>query len=227
MSITGLPRIWPTIDIPGVAEGGSTYWDVDLDAMPPVEITADGTLDWLLNAPTHVHSLEEGPDDRPERQANPEGLEVVAANMRLPVAFRRFIEDPEPRRHIRSATDCFLDLGHFVVSLDDGGSLVHFLSDQQWVLHWLLYVEQEGSEAVIATGDPIGYEDHETMPVEVKATEWPGDAVVCGDSFEEFLYRYWAMNELFFRLAVDDQTLDDLPEELRTYARRHPTKPST
>jgi hypothetical protein len=60
----------------------------------------------------------------------------------------------------------------------------------------------------------------------IDVTAPPQLLAVCSDSFEEFLYRYWAMNELFFQLAIDGKSLDQLPDELRAYAARYPRKPS-
>jgi hypothetical protein len=191
--------------------------------MPAAMPGFEGTLDWLLNAPVHDRSLEKGPDDPAERDANAAGLEAIASSAPFPSAFRRFIRDPEPRRHIRSATACYLDLAHFPVQLSDGGILVHFLSDQQWVLHWLLYVSSEGAEAVLASPDPLGFDDGENEPVHfVDIATAPHELTVCADSFEEFLYRFWAENELFFRLAVDEVSLDGLPAALRAYALAYP-----
>jgi hypothetical protein len=140
-AMPGIPRLWWTIGVPGVLERRyATYWPVPLDAMPPVGRVFNGTLDWLLDWPTHDPSLQRGPDDPAERDADPKGLHAIAPGLSGPSAFRVFIEDPEPRRHVRSGTACYLDLAHFAVPVSDGGILIHFLSDQQWVLHWLLYV---------------------------------------------------------------------------------------
>jgi hypothetical protein len=151
---------------------------------------------------------------------------VVAPDLRVPRSFRRFIEDPGPRRHVRSATACYLDLGDFPVRVSDGGTLIHFLSDQQWVLHWLLYVGPNGSEAVVTTPEPLGFDDGETEPVhDLDPGAWLGSLAVCADSFEQFLYHYWAMNELFFRL-MRAKNPEALRPDLRAYAERYPRTPS-
>jgi hypothetical protein len=223
-----LPRLWPTIDLPGIAERRQTYWTLDLDAMPQIDTTLDGSLGWLADSPARGRSLERGPDDPVERAADAEGLRVLLSDATLPAAFRRFIEDPEPRRHIRSATASYLDLGQFPVVMSDGGVLIHFLSDQQWVLHWLLYVGPDGSEAVVATPESLGFDDGETEPVhELDLDTWGRSLAICGDSFEAFLYHYWAMNELFFRIAVDKVSPDNLPDDLREYAQAYPRTAST
>jgi hypothetical protein len=220
--LSRLPRLWPTIGMPGIADRMATYWMVDLDSMPSVEAVLDGSLSWLSRTPTHDPSLTRGPDDPAERDADAAGLHVVAPGASLTSAFRRFIEDPEPRRHIRSATACYLDLAHFSIRVSDGGELVHFLSDQQWVLHWLLYLGPDGSEAVVATPAPLGFDDGDDEPVREVDLASARSIAVCADSFEQFLYHYWAMNELFFNLAMDKVPIARLPTELRSYAVQYP-----
>jgi hypothetical protein len=96
------------------------------------------------------------------------------------------------------------------------------------VLHWLLYVGLDGSEAVVVTPEPLGFDDGETEPIhEVYPSAWTQTLAVCADAFEQFLYHYWAMNELFFRLAVDKVPQESLPSELRAYADRYPRTAST
>lgn len=206
----------------------ATYWTVDLDSLPPIDATLDGSLTWLLDTPTHDRSLTRGPDDPAELDADALGLRVLALDQRIPASFRRFIENPEPRRHVRSATACYLDLGHFAVGVTGGGKLIHFLSDQQWVLHWLLYTHPDGSEGVVATPEPLGFDDGEREAIlEVDPAEWTRSLAVCADAFEQFLYHYWAMNELFFRLAVDKVPLHALPTALCAYAERYPRTASS
>jgi len=223
-ALPGIARTWEGIGLPGIFEPGwATYSPIPLDAMSPPEHAIDSTLGWLLETQTHDRSLERGPDDPAERDADAAGLQAIAPSVVLPAAFRKFIEDPEPRRHIRSATACYLDLAHFTVAVSDGGVLIHFLSDQQWVLHWLLYLGADGSEAVVVSPDPLGFDVGEGDPVRlVTVDDAPDLMVVCSETFEEFLYRFWIENELFFRLAVDKVSADALPTPLREYASGHP-----
>ena len=222
-----LPRRWRTNGLPGVVEHErfEMYWPLDLDAMPPVGRTFDGSLGWLVASPTLAPSLQRGPHDPTLRDANGAELAAIAPGVRFSEAFRRFIEDPEPRRHVRSATACYLDLAQFAVATPDGGVLVHFLSDQQWVFHWLVYVGPDGCESVVASPDPIGFEDDDAPGRTIDADEMAGRLEVSSDSFEEFIYRFWAENEIWFRLAVDRTPLDALPADLRGYALGYPRDP--
>ena len=51
-----------------------------------------------------------------------------------------------------------MDFADHVVPVADGGTLVHFLSDQQWSVHWLLYVGPDGKEAVVTTYSAYGFD---------------------------------------------------------------------
>ncbi len=223
-ALPGFPRVWESIALPGIFEPGwTTYSPIPLDSMSPTEQAFDATLGWLLETPTHDRSLRRGLDDPAERDADAAGLQAIAPSLSFPPSFRMFIEDPEPRRHIRSATACYLDLAHFSVEVSDGGILVHFLSDQQWVLHWLLYLGPDGSEAVVVSPDPLGFDNGEGEPVRLVNVDDASDRMtVCSETFEEFLYRFWIENELFFRLAVDKESADSLPTQLRAYASGYP-----
>jgi hypothetical protein len=223
---SGLDRLWPTIAIPGIATTRSTYWALDLDAMPPIERVLDGSLDWLTATSAYEASTLAENEGTAATPATPDGLAVIVPGLPLPASFERFIRDPAPRRHVRSATACFLDLGEFAVSFRDG-VLLHFLSDQQWVLHWLLWVRQDGSSAVLTTPAPIGFAIDADVPIREITATTDVDLAVCADSFEEFLYRYWAMNELFFSLGVERRPFESLSAELRTYANAYPRQPSS
>jgi hypothetical protein len=225
---SGMPRLWPTIWIPGITPSDATYSMLDLDGMPGAPATARGSLDWLEREPPREEaSLRRGPDDEPAIDADAAGLAAVAAGLSLPPEFEAFIADPGPRQRVRSATACYLDLAQFPVTMGDG-SLVHFLSDQQWVLHWLLWSRPDGSAAVVATPEPLGFDTGEGEPVRALDPAAPAvPLAVCADSFGEFLWRYWAMNELFFRLAQDGQAVTELPAELRGFAEAYPRRPAS
>ena len=120
--------------------------------------------------------------------------------------------------------DCYLDLADAVVPVRNGGVLIHFLSDSQFCLHWLLYVGGNGAEAVVATAAPYGFEHSELWDegAQVRSTFVPGedpDACACAASFSEFLYRLWIENEIFFKLAIDRCPLT---EEQQRYVDHYP-----
>ncbi len=71
--------------------------------------------------------------------------------------------------------------------------LVHVLSDQQWVRHWLLYADDRGNEAVVTTSEPLGFSRGR------RPGRPPWTTSRCARlSFAEFLYRIWIEGELFW-----------------------------
>ena len=209
-----LPRVWWATDLPGYREHltpFATYSPFAYADLPPIERTLDDELRWLRSeraVPLSLGQSEPG-DATPERAATAVELDALLRGVavQLPPAFRSFISEPEPRTRIRSATACYLDLAQFPVDVAGGGSLIHFLSDQQWVLHWLLYVGADGSEAVVVTESAFAFEaDGERFD------QWDpadGGMSVCAESFSEFLYRFWIENEIWFRAASDHASLTD------------------
>jgi hypothetical protein len=55
----------------------------------------------------------------------------------VPGAFHAFLNDGRLRTRVPSVTACYLELPDFVVAVDDG-VVIHFLSDQQWVIALVL-----------------------------------------------------------------------------------------
>jgi hypothetical protein len=223
-ALPGARRSWVSFELPGYREppgGFATYSDFSYEELPPIERALDDRLGWLIEQPEVKSSLAEQDRD-PVRAATGEELEQVASGVKLPPAFAGFIASEEPRRRIRSCTDCYLDLGDFAVALDEG-LLVHFLSDSQWVCHWLLYSGPDG-EAVVVSYDPLGFELGEDEVTARKLSTATMDASVCAESFSEFLYRFWIENEIWFRLMRPGLLRrPGLTDEQRRYAEHYAT----
>ena len=218
-----LPRAWWSTDLPGFREHPkpfATYTAFSSSDLPPIQRPLDPGLNWLREQPVVPGSLgdKDPGDPEPERRATAADLQALLGRSKiaLPPSFREFITDPEPRRRVRSATFCYLDLGQFVVEVEGGGAMIHFLSDQQWILHWLLYTGDDASEAVVVSETPLGFEaDEQRFARFDPATE---TATVCAESFSEFLYRFWIDNEIFFRTARSADDEPPLTDEQRRYA---------
>ncbi len=218
-----LPRAWWSTDLPGYREHPkpyATYSAFPYAELPAIERPLDPELTWLRQQPRVSRSLGhlDPSDGPPERTATTSELDALlgTTTIKLPRVFRTFISDPEPRMRMRSATACYLDLAQFPVDVAGGGSLIHFLSDQQWILHWLIYVGEDGSEAVVVSETPLGFEADENRFARFDPAS--GDASVCAESFSEFLYRFWMDNEIYFRSARNAPSEPPLTDEQRRYA---------
>lgn len=216
--LAALERVWASIELPGYREHPelTTYSGFAYEDLPPVGRALDEELRWLLAEPPVSSSLADVQpgDPVPARPATVTELGQLldGSSVELPRAFQRFVDDDEPRNRIRSATACYLDLGEFPVPVAGGGHLVHFLSDQQWVLHWLLYADLAGSEAVVVTPKPIGFDEYGRSFEPLRR-----DAAQCAASFSEFLYRFWIENEIWFKLTYEEP----LTGEQRHYAEHY------
>lgn len=220
-----VPRAWSSVELPGYREHpvSATYSAFDYLQLPPIERKLDDDLSWLREQSPVRGSLGApagSSDPVPARAATREQLDGLIGDRLItpPRSFAIFIGDPVPRTRVRSTTLAYLDLGEFLVDVAGGGSLIHFLSDQQWVLHWLLFVGVDGSQAVVVTDVPFGFADdektHRLFDPERR------EAQVCAESFSEFLYRFWIENEIWLR-ARDRKSEPPLTDEQRAYAEHY------
>ena len=206
--LSDLPRVWAGTYLPGYHDWGEafrpTYAGFPVDLLPPIERELDDELRWLLREPIVDEPLE-GTATRDDLDALLAGRAVS-----LPPSFSAFVGSAEPRRRLRSATDCYIRLPDSIVRFGQGW-LINFLADSQACAFWLLYAGPDG-EAVIVTEYPPGFEfsDEEATRQQRDSGSLASDASVCADSFSEFLYRLWIENEIFFRR-------ESLTDEQRRY----------
>jgi hypothetical protein len=211
--LSSVPRGWWGVKLSGYREAGVAFATYSAFAdSPPIERELDDSLMWLGEQSVVPESLAvNSASPEPTRVANGAELKALGSesHLRVPASFAAFIGQPELRTRVRSCTACYLDLGDTTVSAP-GGQLIHFLSDQQWVLHWLLYVGEDGTEAVIATGIPYGFEGE--APGTLAAKSDPAEelaTIVAAESFNEFLYHFWIENEIWFALRDGEPLTDE------------------
>jgi len=228
LALAELQRVWPSVELPGYREHPTehaTYSHFAFDALPPIRRTLDDELLWLLDEPDSRASLAQF-EDAATRPASRTNLELLLADRQIaiPHSFTSFIASDELRSHVRSCTDCYLDLGDFPVPVAGGGLLVHFLSDSQWALHWLIFAGTNGREAVVVTDAPLGFElgeDEDERETVRTFDPSRGNAGVCAETFSEFLYRFWIENEIWFKLADPDAKPEPLSDEQRRYVEHY------
>jgi hypothetical protein len=202
-----LRRSWWFCTIDALRPVDGTYGEFDLDAQPPVD-GSDDSLWWLESEPEHTAWTIDDSDAVPQRRLTTSELSaLVPADLVVPAALLTLAARPELQRRIRSATACYLDLGDVLVpTAAESGYLLHLLSDQQWVRHWLIYLDRDGNESVVTTSEPVGFllpdddeDDYwEPRPPAVIPLDGTFDLQVCADSVAEFLFRFWVENELSF-----------------------------
>ena len=125
----------------------------------------------------------------------------------LPDAFVRFMGNLELQDQVPSCTACYFDLSTHIAKspFGDDGYFIRFLNDQQWVLLWHLYIRPNGDHCVVVSDAPL---DGEHLLEVLNADEEPvsfdtiqRDTFFCAPGFEEFIYRFWLENHLWFALT--------------------------
>jgi hypothetical protein len=230
--LESLPRQWWSIELPGYRpprEEFATYRAFATANLPPLGRLLDEQFEWLREQPPLEGSLAER-SAHAARPATVENLHDLLSPKSVPVPapFEAFIGSPELHSRVRSCTDCYLDLADFVTPVAGGGSLVHFLSDSQWVLHWLLYTDSDAA-VVVVTELPLGFETDDNRvevfdPSQLEVSQDPElAAAVCAESCTEFVYRFWIEKEIWFALAHDRRPLT---EEQRAYVEHYAREPT-
>ncbi len=176
--------------------GDTTYNFYSPEEVPPILVPLTGSFQWLRAAPKHSQSIAANP----KRIAAALDRLLTASPTGLPQEFVKFFRSPSLWLRIQSCTDCGLNLDSTAVGIRDGyGTLIRFLSDSQGCKTWHLHTSPCGTRhSVVATYRYTGSE-YAHLP---DGLPHPKDITTCAGSFEEFVYRFWLENELWF--ALDD-----------------------
>jgi hypothetical protein len=195
---------WWGVELPGYRESLGTYTLYSYEALPPIQETLDDGFAWLKAHPEWQASISEYAYSQ-QGGASVQELQGQAG-VTLPAVFHTFMASKELRRRVRSCTDCYLELGDRPVRTAGAtpGYLIHFLSDSQWVLHWFLFVGDDGQETVVVSPYPYGMKGDESDEEMVAFYQRDGidlaeeEIWFCAASFNEFIYRFWLENEIWF-----------------------------
>lgn len=171
-----------------------TYGRYHFDTLPrPPALTGD--FAWLASADQRwVHI---GQERKAQNASNIVALRRSAVQLRLclPDEFIRFVETPTLHKYVQSNTDCFLDItAEPVPSPLADGYLVRFLADSQGCVFWSLYLLPDGEDHAVVSSTKY----YETEPGHEGWESQPDDIVFCAESFEEFMWRFWIENEIWF-----------------------------
>jgi hypothetical protein len=199
------------------------YADDDLPPLPAVQHT--GELQWLTPlAPDLDQRMQ---PYRPERSAG-EGARALQrlatatqqAGLELPPAFSRLMASAPLQDRIPSCTACYFELGERLLPCpgSEEDSMVSFLVDQQAVVTWYLVLPRHAGHYVVAS--PIYLEEYAGDELAQAQAEFSDDVVVCARSFEEFLYRFWLENTIWFALHDGKPLTDEQRRYLDFYRSR-------
>jgi hypothetical protein len=220
------------IDLPGYRETPehSTYAASKIEDLPPIPIELDDACAWLMSNGT-IH--EKDGLHRYEFDLQPAIIVEIAREkgLDLPLSFIRFMSSPELQSRVRSCTACYLDPGERIVPTIGGieGSLVHFLSDSQSCAHWYVHILPNGEHSVLESEDLYCYKPEnstwkENPSCQLERIDLRGlGFAYCAPSFQEFLYRFWIENEIWYAL-LDDESRRPLNTLEQTYVSHYGSK---
>ncbi len=206
---------WLSFDLGHYRPCNSTYCLFPYNKLPDLShIEWHGDFRWLSSLDDSMNSLMEiyRPDEK-TRQETAKRLtylqdEARSLGLSLPPAFVTLMSSWELQTRIPSSTACYFELAkHFVPCPGQKGAyLLRFLNDQQGVLLWYLYLNRQGDEAVVVA--PVGFDTFDINELSEEERQGVIDATYyCGAGFEEFIYRFWLENVLWFALNESDELL--------------------
>ena len=161
-------------------------------------------INWLERAPTRPTDYMATAFESATRDMTAAGVTDLLGDLGgTPEDFQRFLR-LGLRDRLRSATDCYFDLGDLSVEVD-GGRLLHLVSDSQWAFHWLLFLADDGGQAVVGTAHPAGFR---LDPEEATYRREEGYRYyLVADTFSEFLWRWFMDNDIFYTTSVESRPL--------------------
>lgn len=222
---------WVSFDLGDHRPCDGTYCVYADDDLPPLlAVQRIGDLQWRIGDLQWLTPLAPDLDQRmqpyrPERDAGESSralqrLATVAqqAGHELPPAFLRLMGSPVLQDRIPSCTACYFQLGERLLPCpgSEQDRMVSFLIDQQALVIWYLVLTRHAGQYVVAS--PVYLEEFAGDELAQVLAEFSDDAVVCARSFEEFLYRFWLENTIWFVLD-DGKPLTDEQRRYLDYCR--------
>lgn len=156
----------------------------------------------LLEPHTLLAIGEQGTADVDEMDAK-----ASALGLALPAMLVRLFKEEALQRRIPSCTACYLELSSEIVAVPEvpgsgaPGYLLRFLHDSQCCVIWYVWLRPGQPAQVIASHYFFEREYFDALQDVEEPVEYEtifGEAVLCAHSVEEFLYRFWIENLIWF-----------------------------
>ncbi len=202
-------RAWWSFDLGKYRPCDGTYCYYPLDSLPPLQQTA-GTLDWLGPLDEQTDRQMEVHRNAPEERGALPAIQAEAANLHLtlPETFVSLMGSSALQDRIPSNTACYFKLSDHIVPCVgvDGGYVIRFLNDQQDVLLWFLFLTPEGDQRVLVSSAPLDElaSEYPNGLTDTQQKAIVANTYVCALSFDEFIYRWWLENTIWFTLDSSD-----------------------
>jgi uncharacterized protein (TIGR02996 family) len=204
-NLTNFEFAWWGTGIGPAREAGGTYQRFQYHDQPPLPVeTFDGTFAWLRESKPKF-SYPCGPM-----------WKAFCAERRnqgyfVPGEFERFLSDKDLPARIKSCTDNYFErppdptAGHSTPSAEwEDGLLVTFYADSQYCVLWgILLPREPGRYAPILAGPPDALFPGIWGDTEGEAYD-PGKPVLAASQFEQFVFRWWIENEIWYATVWRD-----------------------
>ena len=189
----------------------ATYCFYPYESLPSLPASIfQGTFDWLT--PLEHYQDIIGMD---HYHTEDDLSQVIESSLRLQIAlpdpFLRFMALPNLLERIPSCTDAFFSLSDMVPYTGPGGGyIVRFMNARQGQIAWYLYLNLRGEHCVLVgfplldvlhdPESPDYMKEQITEKEQTMVLEGRG-ATICAFSFEEFVYRFWIENTIWYKLS--------------------------
>ncbi len=213
----------------------ATYTLFSYDELPQITKKFVGDFSWLKSLDGNVADQMDihYPSDNnfKEMQKTLKKLISAAAKLKvkLPQEFITFLESKDLQRSIPSATACYFSLSESIIisPFEDNAFMIRFFNDQQDCVLWYLYLTPAGNHQILCS--PIFFDDLEkrsdeifysrTYNEEIKKEVLYNNTFFCAPTFEEFLYRYWLENTIWFSIDGGSDFTEEEEKYLKFYNR--------
>jgi uncharacterized protein (TIGR02996 family) len=211
-NLTRFEFAWWGTDIGPARATDSTYERFEYHDQPPLPVEQlDGTFAWL-RASQPQSAYRHGP------QWKAFCAEARRWGYFVPAEFERFLTDPDLPARVKSCTDNYFERAPGPGAEDsaplaewEDGLFVTFYADSQYCVLWgILLPREPGRYAPILAGPPealfpgIWGEAEEDDEAEEDEADDMGKPVLAASQFEQFVFRWWLENEIWYATEWDE-----------------------
>lgn len=201
---------WVTFGLGDIRPTKPTYSSSVYDLLPPIPKLAPDCA-WLpplhptIDAEMEDYRLDEKAKYEYARQLKTIEREAISLGIELPSTFLALARSFELQERIPSCTACYFDLPERIIEspFRQGDFILRFLNDQQVCVCWYIYLPTNAPHFVISSSadydEPfLDSIDFEASPKLVQ--NCMESTSIAAKSFDEFIYRFWIENVIWFKL---------------------------